>query len=148
MLVRETQAPTRNDPAGLKGADRRMMPTLRLLAMLAVAFTGAVACVSESPSQPGPSAADAQAPKTAVSSPGRLYADKACASCHAVAAHETRSPDPPAPPFEAIANTPGMTIMALNVWLHSPHRYMPYVLPGPDELESLSEYLFALRAPS
>ena len=79
-------------------------------------------------------------------SPGLVYAEKACSACHAVVSGQTRSPDPKAPTFEAIANTPGMTTMALNVWLHSSlHRDMPYVRVEPDQLESLAEHLFSLR---
>lgn len=77
---------------------------------------------------------------------GLVYAEAACGACHAVAAGKNRSPNAKAPPFEAIANTPGMTPMALNVWLHTPiHRDMPYVLVEPDRVDALVEYVVSLR---
>jgi hypothetical protein len=78
---------------------------------------------------------------------GLVYAEAACGACHAVAAGDNLSPNAKAPPFEAIANTPGMTPMALNVWLHTPiHRDMPYVVVEPDRLDALVEYVYSLRS--
>jgi hypothetical protein len=77
---------------------------------------------------------------------GLIYAEAACGACHAVAAGQTRSPNTKAPAFQVIADTPGMTPMALNVWLHSPiHRDMPYVLVAADQLDPLVEYVYSLR---
>ncbi|MEQ1784360.1 MAG: hypothetical protein ABMA14_23650 [Hyphomonadaceae bacterium] len=79
------------------------------------------------------------------SAPGRSYADAACASCHAVAAGQTRSPNPNAPTFETIANVPGMTLMALNVALHTSHKTMPNLIIEPDRIEDLAAYLHTLK---
>ena len=120
---------------------------LRQLALLGCAFLAA-ACVSEFDSPTGQVSSGVQSQATTNPSrlPGRIYADRACAECHAVAAGQTRSPDPKAPTFEMIANTPGMTAMALNVWLHtSLHRNMPYVRVDSDQVEALSEYLYTLK---
>jgi hypothetical protein len=77
---------------------------------------------------------------------GLVYAEEACGACHAVVAGEARSPNPKAPSFQEIANSPGMTPMALNVWLHSPiHRDMPYVRVATDQLDPLVEYVYSLR---
>ncbi len=77
---------------------------------------------------------------------GLIYAEAACGECHAVAAGQTRSPNARAPAFQVIADTPGMTPMALNVWLHSPiHRDMPYVRVAADQLDPLVEYVYSLR---
>ena len=77
---------------------------------------------------------------------GLIYAEAACGECHAVAAGQTRSPNAKAPAFQVIADTPGMTPMALNVWLHSPiHRDMPYVRVAADQLDPLVEYVYSLR---
>jgi mono/diheme cytochrome c family protein len=78
-------------------------------------------------------------------SPGRVYADRACASCHAVAAGQTQSPNPKAPTFETIANVPGMTPMALNVALHTSHSTMPNLIVAPGRIEDLSAYLYTLK---
>jgi mono/diheme cytochrome c family protein len=77
--------------------------------------------------------------------PGRIYADTACASCHAVAPGQLRSPDPKAPTFEMIANVPGMTLMALNVVLHTSHKTMPNLIIESGRIEDLSAYLFTLK---
>lgn len=77
---------------------------------------------------------------------GLIYAETACGACHAVAADQSRSPNAKAPAFQVIADTPGMTPMALNVWLNSPiHRDMPYVLVAADQLDPLVEYVYSLR---
>lgn len=81
----------------------------------------------------------------AAPSPGRSYADAACAACHAVAAGDTRSPDPEAPTFEELANGSGMTLMALNVALHTSHKTMPNLIIEPDQIEDLSAYLHTLK---
>ena len=120
---------------------------LRLLVMLGCASLAA-ACVTGLGAAPAP--ASNRSPGQAQTNPprpsGLVYAEKACSACHAVAVGQTRSRDPKAPTFETIANIPGMTTMALNVWLHSSqHRHMPYVNVGEGQLEMLSEYLLSLR---
>jgi hypothetical protein len=77
--------------------------------------------------------------------PGRIYADTACASCHAVAPGQTRSPNPEAPTFEMIANVPGMTLMALSVVLHTSHKTMPNLIIESGRIEDLSAYLHTLK---
>lgn len=120
---------------------------LRLLVLLGCASLAA-ACVNGPNAAPTPasSRSHGQTQTNPLRPSGLVYAEKTCSACHAVAAGQTRSPDPRAPTFETIANTPGMTIMALNVWLHSSqHRDMPYLNVGEDHLEMLSEYLYSLR---
>lgn len=76
---------------------------------------------------------------------GQYFAERVCASCHAVAAGETRSPQPGAPSFQAIADTPGMTGMALTVWLRSPHPTMPHLIVPSDDIADLTAYLGTMR---
>ena len=77
---------------------------------------------------------------------GLVYAEAACGACHAVAADQARSPDVKAPAFQVIADTPGMTPMALNVWLHSPlHHNMPYVRIPADHSDLIVDYVYSLR---
>ena len=115
--------------------------------MIGVVCAGLVACAADPASHTDeisqPRAL--QGSPTDVGSAGRAYADRACANCHAVAPHQSVSPDPKAPAFETIANTPGMTTMALNVWLHTPHRTMPGFIVNPDRIEALSAYLQTLQ---
>jgi mono/diheme cytochrome c family protein len=76
---------------------------------------------------------------------GASYAKKACAECHAVAAGESRSPVRAATPFEKVANAPGMTPMALNVWLHTSHPTMPNFMIDPDRIDDLIAYVATLK---
>jgi mono/diheme cytochrome c family protein len=76
---------------------------------------------------------------------GLVYAEQACASCHGVQRGEASSPMLEAPPFENVANTPGMTGLALNVWLHSEHEDMPHLMVDPDHVDDLWAYLASLR---
>lgn len=80
---------------------------------------------------------------------GRAYAEQACAGCHAIGPDANFSPNPAAPSFAALANTPGMSHRALDVWLHSAHPSMPHLMVEPDAIANLSAYLETLqREPS
>ena len=48
-------------------------------------------------------------------------------------------------PFAEIANVPGMTAMALQVALQSPHKTMPNLMLEPDELRNLIAYFLTLK---
>jgi mono/diheme cytochrome c family protein len=76
---------------------------------------------------------------------GLTYAKGACGDCHAVTAGEERSPVRAATPFEKVANTPGMTPMALNVWLHTSHPTMPNFMIDPDRIDDLIAYFATLK---
>src|SRR3954452_12844255 len=76
---------------------------------------------------------------------GLEVATEACASCHAVLRVEDRSPNPNAPPFADIANVRGMTAIALQVVLQSPHKTMPNVMLEPDEPRNLIAYILTLK---
>jgi len=76
---------------------------------------------------------------------GYAYAEQNCASCHAIGAADTYSPDPLARSFDAIANTPGLTRTALNAWLNSSHTDMPNLIVDPDSIDDLHAYLSTLK---
>ena len=76
---------------------------------------------------------------------GLAVARANCAGCHAVARGEQSSPNPLAPPFERVANTPGMTALALNHLLHSSHESMPLIIVPPDDQWHLVAYILSLR---
>jgi len=76
---------------------------------------------------------------------GLKYASSSCSDCHAVAAGQRVSPNPNAPTFESVANTPGMTEMALNVWLHTSHPSMPNLIIKPDRIDDLAAYIRTLK---
>jgi cytochrome c len=75
---------------------------------------------------------------------GRMLAETNCAECHAVRAGERPAPTN-APPFERIANMPGMTPLALQAALQTSHRTMPNVMLTPDELRGIVRYILTLR---
>lgn len=75
---------------------------------------------------------------------GRAYAENVCARCHAIESGETQSPDIGAPSFQVIADTPGMTSIALNAWLHTPHPSMPNFIIDADSVTDLSAYVLSL----
>lgn len=77
---------------------------------------------------------------------GLAYAQVNCAGCHAIAAGQ-RSSAPRARSFEAIANTPGMTRIALSAWLHTSHPSMPNLIIDPKEIDDLSAYIATLKKP-
>jgi mono/diheme cytochrome c family protein len=75
---------------------------------------------------------------------GEAYAKKVCAQCHAI--HQTGlSPEPTATPFRDVANTPGMTGIALRVWLTTPHRTMPNIAIEPQDMDNVIAYILTLK---
>ncbi len=76
---------------------------------------------------------------------GAAYANKVCAACHAVLPDEQVSPLPQAPTFQSVANTPGMTEMALTVWLQSSHPTMPNIVLEPDDMRNVIAYIRSLE---
>ena len=76
---------------------------------------------------------------------GAAYAKKVCAACHAVLPNEQISPLPQAPTFQSVANTPGMTEMALTVWLQSSHPTMPNIVLAPDDMRNVVAYIRSLE---
>jgi mono/diheme cytochrome c family protein len=76
---------------------------------------------------------------------GRAYAVQVCAACHAVLANEQISPSAEAPTFQSVADTPGMTEMALTVWLQSSHPTMPNIVLGQDDLRNVVAYIRSME---
>ncbi len=81
-------------------------------------------------------------------SQGSNLAHEVCSECHAVELGGLRSPNLNAPTFEEIAHTPGMTALAIRIFLQSPHQTMPlFVLDG-TEMEDVSAYILSLKQSS
>ncbi len=76
---------------------------------------------------------------------GAAYAGEICAPCHAVLANEQHSPLPQAPTFQSVADTPGMTELALSVWLQSSHPTMPNIILKPDDMRNVVAYIRSLK---
>lgn len=76
---------------------------------------------------------------------GLIYAQRQCSNCHAVQAGQARSPLAGLATFKEIANTPGMTPMALVVWFQSPHPNMPNLILDPADRDDVIAYIVSLR---
>lgn len=76
---------------------------------------------------------------------GQAYARTVCAECHSIKADEDISPNPEAPAFAQVANSPGITGAALNVILSTPHRNMPdFIIPAKDKTDVVA-YILSLQ---
>jgi mono/diheme cytochrome c family protein len=76
---------------------------------------------------------------------GRVLARQVCAECHAVGRQSSRSPNSEAPSFAAVASTPGMTAMALNVFFQTSHRNMPNLILTVDQRKEIIAYITSLK---
>jgi len=76
---------------------------------------------------------------------GKAYAEQVCAACHAVEQSKEESPLYQAPTFQSVADTPGMTEMALTVWLQSSHPTMPNIVLSQDEIRNVVAYIHILK---
>ena len=52
---------------------------------------------------------------------------------------------PQAPTFQSVADTPGMTELALSVWLQSSHPTMPNIILSQDDLRNVVAYIRSLE---
>ena len=77
---------------------------------------------------------------------GRILAEKVCSECHSLDALELDLPKRKAASFATIANTPGMTPLALSVWFRTPHREMPNIILSKDEQEDLIAFITSLKS--
>lgn len=111
---------------------------MRIVALILALGLAACTATTTTPESPA-SASDGDAAR------GLAYAEANCGSCHRVGPGLEMSPYPAAPPFEEIANTPGMTRIALGVWMQSSHPSMPQLVVGPERLDDVHAYLLTLK---
>jgi mono/diheme cytochrome c family protein len=90
-------------------------------------------------------AGGAQAQQIGNAEQGLALARDACSECHSVVKTQSQSPNANAPTFEAIANTPGMTSMALSAALQTSHRTMPNVVLKGDDMANAIAYILCLK---
>ncbi len=76
---------------------------------------------------------------------GLTFAQEVCADCHGVRKGYEPSPEPFAPTFEAIANSPGMSELALSVFLRTPHATMPNLVLSDTEVADVVSYITSLK---
>jgi len=71
------------------------------------------------------------------------YADTYCATCHGIS--EEQSPLPQAPRFRNVADQPGITAMALQVWMQTSHPTMPNIIVAPQDMRNVIAYILSLK---
>ena len=76
---------------------------------------------------------------------GAQIAQTICVACHVVARGQFAAPNSQAPPFSAIASTPGMTSIALSAALTTSHRLMPNIILEPEERRDVIAYILSLK---
>jgi mono/diheme cytochrome c family protein len=135
---------------GFASAKSRMLRALALFTAVAAVCIGPIAAdADEAASQDtaASGAATPASPTATAASRGLAFAKASCASCHAVDAGQAASPNADAPTFGAIANSPGMTKLALDVFLHTSHSTMPNLIIESATIEDIWAYLETLKTP-
>jgi len=74
---------------------------------------------------------------------GFEYAQTYCATCHAIS--EEKSPLPQAPRFRNVADQPGITATALQVWMQTSHPTMPNIVVAPNDMRNVIAYILSLK---
>lgn len=77
---------------------------------------------------------------------GYQLAQSVCSECHAIEVGEKLSPNDMAPPFQLVADTRGMTGLALSVWSITPHETMPNIAFNPEERADIIAYILSLKS--
>jgi mono/diheme cytochrome c family protein len=76
---------------------------------------------------------------------GLALAGEICSDCHSIEAGEAVSPVLDAPSFQAIANKPEISELALTVFFQTPHPSMPNLIVTGDDADNLVAYLLSLK---
>jgi mono/diheme cytochrome c family protein len=76
---------------------------------------------------------------------GHAYATMICGACHAVEAAAAASPNGQAPTFVSVANSPGITPLALTAFFQSPHPSMPNLIVPAQDARDLIAYILSLK---
>ena len=76
---------------------------------------------------------------------GLAYARVNCAECHAVEATENVGPFEEVPAFREIANTPGMSELALISFFQTTHPTMPDIVVPSADIRDLIAYFATLK---
>ena len=76
---------------------------------------------------------------------GHRLAQAWCETCHIIGPHVLELQAEP-PSFQMVANQPGITALALKVFLRTSHQEMPNIVIAPDQAEALANYILSLKA--
>jgi len=79
---------------------------------------------------------------------GQAFAQMVCSECHSVTARPAPSPNSKAPAFSAVANTSGMTALALRTWLQTSHPTMPNIRLESADRDNVIAYILTLNSKS
>lgn len=74
---------------------------------------------------------------------GFEYAYTYCANCHGIS--EEKSPLPEATRFRIVADRPGITATALQVWMQTSHPTMPNIIVTPKDMRNVIAYIVSLK---
>jgi len=66
-----------------------------------------------------------------------------CATCHGIS--EEKSSLPQAPRFRNVADQPGITATALQVWMQTSHPTMPNIIVAPNDMRNVIAYIISLK---
>ena len=126
----------------------RVLPVLAIAGLLAACVT-ATAESGAAPAErlPAPVNSVASSSESTPESRGLVFATTHCSGCHAIMAGQI-SPNPESPPFEVVANMPGLTSASLDTWLRDSHNFpakMNFSVAS-DEVDDLVAYLVTLKS--
>ncbi len=76
---------------------------------------------------------------------GRILGETSCSVCHAVSAGSRPTGIGSVPTFQAIAQQPSTTSMALRVFLQTPHAQMPNLVLNTGETDDIVAYILSLK---
>jgi len=119
--------------------------TPRIAFFLALTVLTAPSCTASDGRKSRPAATLASEVRAALA--GLAFARARCAGCHSVAGGV--SPNPQAPTFEAVINTPGLDLSTLSSWLRNSHDFpamMNFTIDSA-EVDDLANYMLTLKDP-
>ena len=76
---------------------------------------------------------------------GEQIAKEWCAACHEIAPSAERPDENRPASFQEIADTPGMSVLALRVFFQTPHKQMPNFTIRGDVRDDLIAYITSLK---
>lgn len=76
---------------------------------------------------------------------GQEFVRRNCTPCHSVEKGEPARPVHTAPSFQAVADTPGMTAIALMAWFRTPHPTMPDLIIATKDVRDINAYILSLK---
>ena len=126
----------------------RVLPILATAGLLAACVTATTESgAASAEGLPEPVNSVALSAESTPESRGLAFATTHCSGCHAIVAGQV-SPNPESPPFETVANMPGLTSATLDAWLRDSHNFPPKMdfSVAPDEVDDLVAYLVTLKS--